>query len=317
MAGPIHIRTLRGDYLAAVLAVWNRTLTRNPISEDRFVRIVLGDPDYRPGDDSGFLVATQNDEPIGFVRAIIRYWPNDRLGLEPDVGWIPYFAVDPAHQRTGVGSLLLQSALDFFRRHGRKRVWVCGTTTSAPGSLMPGVDEEAYPAARPLLEEHGFVVDQYGFSMARSIVDFDVEEHRRAAWESGPDIVVSTLAPDRVDDFLTFVADALPGAWCLAGRAKVQSGRLHEILIATLDGRIVGYCQWDGEHFGPFGVSPAARNRKVGAKMFTEAVQRIRESDGRTVWFNWADENAKRFYDRFAFAVTRRFTILRRDAAKP
>jgi ribosomal protein S18 acetylase RimI-like enzyme len=148
--------------------------------------------------------------------------------------------------------------------------------------------------------------------MARSIVDFDVEEHRRAAWDSGPDIAVSTLPPDRVDDFLTFVADALPGAWCLAGRAKVQSGRLQEVLIATLDGRIVGYCQWDGEHFGPFGVSPAARNQKVGAKLFTEAVQRIREADGRTVWFNWADENAKRFYDRFGLEVTRRFAILRK-----
>ncbi len=48
MAGPIRIRTLRGDDLAAVLAVWNRALTRNPMSEDRFVRIVLDDPDYRP-----------------------------------------------------------------------------------------------------------------------------------------------------------------------------------------------------------------------------------------------------------------------------
>ena len=84
-------------------------------------------------------------------------------------------------------------------------------------------------------------------------------------------------------------------------------------LIAILEGKIVGYCQWEGEHFGPFGVAEAARNKKVGAKLFTEAVKRIRQADGRTVWFNWADEDAARFYKRFGLGVTRSFAIMRKD----
>jgi GNAT superfamily N-acetyltransferase len=313
---PITIRTMRGHDISGVLSVWNRALTRDFMSEDRFVRIIMADSDYRPGDDSGFFVAvTRSDQPVGFMRAIIRHWPNDRLGLESEDGWIPYMAVDPSHQRRGIGAALLGAALDYFARHGRQRVWVCGTPTSAPGSTVPGVDVKAYPAALTLFEKAGFVVDQHGFSMARSITDFDDQGYRRSAWRSHPEVEIHPLTPHDVQAFLVFLAESLPGAWAIAGRSKVGSGALHEVLIATWNDRITGYCQWTGEHFGPFGVAPEARNKQVGAKLFTEAIGRIREAGRRRVWFNWADENAKRFYDRFGLHVTRRFAVLRKDLA--
>lgn len=56
---------------------------------------------------------------------------------------------------------------------------------------------------------------------------------------------------------------------------------LHEVLIARQAGRVIGYCQWEGEHFGPFGVRADARNAKV-VKLFVEAVHRICAADGRT-----------------------------------
>jgi mycothiol synthase len=308
----IEIRPLVGADVSAVLSIWNRALPRDPTSEARFVRTVLSDPDYWPGDDSGFLVAVRAGRVVGFVRAVIRRWPNDRLGLEPQNGWISILAVDAPDRRSGAGTALLEAALSYFRRLGRKRVWVCGTTTSAPGSIVPGVDRDAYPGALKLFEKLWFIVDQEAFSMARDVVDFDVETFRRDAWASGLDIEVSTLSWDQVPQFLRFLSESLPGAWTIAGRAKVRSGELGEILIARQDGAIVGYCQWQGEHFGPFGVAPAARNRKVGAKLFAEAVQRIREAGGRSVWFNWADASAARFYERFGLRVTRRYAVLRR-----
>lgn len=310
--GAIAIRTLRGPDVPGVLTVWNRALRRNPMSAGRFVSAILADPDYRPGGDSGFFVATDGDEPIGFLRAIIRYWPNDRLGLEPADGWIPYLAVTPERQRRGVGTALLAAGLEFFARHGRQRVWVCGTPTSAPGSIMPGADDEAYPGARRLFARHGFVEDQPAFSMAREVVDFDAAAFRAWAWQTGLSVRVETLTPARVPALFEFLAASLPGAWNMAARAKVQSGALHELLVAIDGDVVVGYCQWTGEHFGPFGVAPAARQQRVGAKLFTEAVCRIRAADGRTVWFNWADDRARQFYERFGLRVTRRFVVLRR-----
>ena len=305
------IRTLCGDDLSAIIDVWNRALVRNSTSAERFVGMVFADPDYWPGADSGFFVAADADKIVGFLRATIRRVPNDRLGLEPEDGWIPYLAVDPGYQHGGIGTALVRAALEYFARHGRRRIWVCGTTTSAPGSIFPGVDVDAYPHALPLFQKHSFVVDQQAFSMAREVVDFDVPAFERWAWETGPQVRVESLTPARVQDLFVFLAESLPGSWNIAARAKLQSGALHEMLIALLDGRVVGYCQWTGEHFGPFGVAPGLRNQRIGAKLFTEAVRRIRAADGRTVWFNWADENAKRFYDRFGLNVTRRFAVLR------
>ncbi len=310
---PFFIRPLTGADIKPILAIWNRALARDPISEGRFVSSVLASPDLWPGEESGFFVAERAGRPAGFLRAIVRRWPNDRVGLEPECGYIPVMAVDPAHQRAGAGRALLEAALAFFHRNGRRRIWVCGNTGSAPGYVFPGVDKDAYPGAMALLTRAGFVVDHEPVAMSRSLLDFDAEAFRRQAWEVGGDVVVRTLLPERVLDFFAFLAAAFPGDWNIAARNKIRGGALHEILTAEVEGRIVGYCQWEGEHFGPFGVAAEARNKRIGQKLFTEAARRIREADGRTVWFNWADPDAARFYERFGLQVTRRFAIMRKD----
>ncbi|MBN1514313.1 MAG: GNAT family N-acetyltransferase [Phycisphaerae bacterium] len=305
----LRVRTFQSNDLSAVVRIWNTALPRNPINEIRFTAWLLGDPDCQPGPDCGFFVATDQDMPVGFARAVIRHCPNDRLGLEPDTGWIPVLAVAPPHQRRGVGGALLETVLAYLQRHGRRRVWVCGTPPSCPGSVVPGVDVEAWPAALRLFARAGFVHDQYGYSMARDVVDF--------AWAgqgaAGADVAIGTPTVAQAHDLLAFVAEALPGSWALAARAKIRAGEFHEMLLAGCDGQMLGYCQWSGEHFGPFGVGPAARNRGVGARLFAAAVERIRQAGGRRVWFNWADENARRFYERFGLHVTRRFAILQKD----
>jgi GNAT superfamily N-acetyltransferase len=149
--------------------------------------------------------------------------------------------------------------------------------------------------------------------MSRETVDFDVDKLHADAWASGGDLIVETLAPKRVQDFIVFMAEAFPGDWNIAARHHIRAGRLGDILIARRGDAVLGYCQWDGEHFGPFGVRPAERGARIGAKLFVEAVRRIRESDGRAVWFNWADPDAARFYERFGLKPTRRFAILRMD----
>ncbi|HOB76027.1 MAG TPA: GNAT family N-acetyltransferase [Phycisphaerae bacterium] len=309
----IELHPLAGADLKAVLSIWNRALVRDPISESRFVSSTLCDPDYWPGEDSGFLVAHAAGRPAGFVRAIIRRWPNDRVGVEPEDGWIPVIAVDPDYQRQGIGTTLLKAAIDYLRGHGRKRVWVCGNTGSAPGYVFPGVDQDVYAPALRMFLKAGFVVDHEPVAMSRSTLDFDVAGWSARTRAACPQAQVQTLTPERVQDFMAFLAEEFPGDWNMGARAKIRSGALHEVLIAVLDGRVVGYCQWEGEHFGPFGVARSTRNRRIGEQLFIEAVRRIREADGRTVWFNWADADAARFYARFGLTATRRFAILRKE----
>lgn len=299
--------------LDPVLAIWNRVLPRDPINAARFVAWLFGDADYWPGADSGFFVASRAGQPVGFLRAIVRRWPNDRVGLEPEHGWIPILAVDAAAQREGVGTLLVDAALGFFRAHGRRTIWVCGNSGSAPGYVFPGVDTDTYARALSLLTKRGFVLDHDAVAMSRGTIDFDLAHFQAEAWKSGKDVELETLTPTRVQDFLVFLAESFPGDWNMAARAKIRSGQLGEVLIATLGGKVVGYCQWEGEHFGPFGVTAHVRSQGIGAKLFVEAVRRIRAADGRSVWFNWADPNAARFYARFGLQATRHYAILRCD----
>ncbi|MCP4245515.1 MAG: GNAT family N-acetyltransferase [bacterium] len=307
------IRPFQGSDLEQTVAVWNRALRRDPISVSRFASWLMGDPDYWPGPESGFSVATDRDRPVGFLRTIIRRCPNDRVGLEPTEGWLPVMAIDPTFQRRGIGGALLQAGIDYLRKADRKRVWVCGNTGSAPGYVFPGVDKDAYAGALALLTKEGFTVDHEPVAMSGDVVDFDVTGYRQYAWEVGREVEVVTLTPGRAQDFMAFLAEAFPGDWSIAARMKIAAGDLDRILIAEAGGSIVGYCQWDGEHFGPFGVTAELRGRRVGAKLFVEAVRRIRAADGRTVWFNWANEDAARFYRRFGLRETRRFAVMRKE----
>ena len=308
---PAAVRQLAGRDVDAVVAIWNRALTRDPTTTGRFLGL-LGDPDLWP-QDSGLLVATHGDRPIGFIRAIVRRMPNDQVGLEPNEGWIPVIAVDPDHQRKGVGTALLNAALAWLREHGRKHVWVCGSTGSAPGYVFPGVDQDAYPAALALFKKAGFRVHHEPICMSRDLYDWSAADYAAALGPMPADIRIQPLSPSTVPEFLAFMAEGFPGDWNLAARAKVRAGLLGEVLIALQGARVVGYCQWEGEHFGPFGVSPLMRNRKLGARLFIEAVERIRAADGRSAWFNWADDDAARFYARFGLKAMRRFAILDKE----
>lgn len=307
------IRHFVGSDLARIVTIWNRALKRDPINEGRFTTWLMGDPDYWPGPDSGFFVAEASGQVVGFIRAIVRRMPNDRVGVEPDHGWIPVLAVDPDRQGAGIGRALLEKAIAYLRGKQRRHVWVCGNTGSAPGYVFPGVDQDVYARGLKLFTRAGFVVDHEPVAMSREVVDFDVDRYHREAWATGGDVTVEPLSPQRVQDFVAFLAEAFPGDWNIAARGKIRAGQLGEVLIARRGDTILGYCQWEGEHFGPFGVAAKVRGGRIGAKLFVEAVRRIRAADGRTVWFNWADPDAARFYERFGLSSTRRFAILRLD----
>lgn len=307
------IRTMQGRDLHGIVTLWNKCLPRDPINLGRFLNTFVVEVNYDPVSGEGCYVAVKDDQIIGFIRALVRRVPNDRLGFEENDGWISVLFVDANHQRRGIGKALLHKAERFLQQNNRRRVWVCGNTGSAPGYVFPGVDQQGYAPALAFFKQHGYVVDHEPVSMSGPIVDFDEEKYRQEAYSAGQEVVIEELTPERVPPFLAFLSEHFKGDWNAAARLKLGTGRLHEILIAVLNNEVAGYCQWEGEHFGPFGVREDIRGMKIGAKLFFEAVVRIRQADGHTVWFNWADEGAARFYRRFGLKETRKFAILKKD----
>jgi ribosomal protein S18 acetylase RimI-like enzyme len=124
---PVRIRDLADADLEEVVALSLRAWA--PVFDS--MRAVLGDavyrhlyPDWRSmqaraveqvcRDAAHTWVADVGGAPVGFV-AVVHHGPADD---EPCSGEIEMIAVDPRHQRRGVGRQLIDHALDQMRRAG-------------------------------------------------------------------------------------------------------------------------------------------------------------------------------------------------------
>ncbi|MGH8834322.1 MAG: GNAT family N-acetyltransferase [Actinomycetes bacterium] len=77
------------------------------------------------------LLAYVGDQPVGWTRVgprsdFARVTGNRALAkvltADPGVWWVTCFAVDSRHRRSGVGSALLEAAVEFAREHGATAV---------------------------------------------------------------------------------------------------------------------------------------------------------------------------------------------------
>jgi len=119
------IRVFRPDDLPRLQEITAETF--GPVSIDKNMERLLGP--FGQGGWQGRKVSAVADDcrlqPDGVFVAedpaaggrVVGY-VTTRLNASSLVGWIPNLAVDPAHQGRGLGRLLLQTAIDFFRRSG-------------------------------------------------------------------------------------------------------------------------------------------------------------------------------------------------------
>src|SRR5690606_4237637 len=128
--------------------------------------------------------------------------------------------------------------------------------------FIPGVDKENYGDAISFLKARGYSEFLEAIGMDALIGQFqwsaDLEEKRRRLAEAG--IEIGPLRIERLTAFLEFMEETMPGDWAEAARELLRKiadsvETFDRIQIASDRGKIVGYCQFDGEHFGPFGVA--------------------------------------------------------------
>ncbi|HVK03337.1 MAG TPA: GNAT family N-acetyltransferase, partial [Armatimonadaceae bacterium] len=269
----------RGD-IAPVVALWNRCLARDPMTEERFWRMFLLDANFDP---AGALVAADGGETVvGFLQAMARRVPYDGVGLQPEQGWITAFFVAPERRRTGVGSRLLEGGLAFLRERGRTRVTCNGY---APHYVFPGVDEE-YAEAHEFLEARGFAPASaavaMGMPLEGSAARMPERVRQKRAEMEREGYAVRMFTPEDTLPLLAF-ADAHFPHWRESLRESMLRGNA-EIVLATHGAEVVGYTQWQNPHndpphgaagrFGPFGVHPDYRSKGVGAVIFYTLLER-------------------------------------------
>ncbi|MDK2971892.1 MAG: mycothiol synthase [Candidatus Sumerlaeota bacterium] len=299
-----------------VVGVWERSLPLDAVTSGDFVRRVLLDENLEPG---GLLVAVSNTDRrvAGFALCLVLRHPIENVGLLEHRGFITAFGVDPAFQGKGAGRGLLEAAEAFFRARNRREIAIA---PYAPGYFVPGVDKAAYASGLAWLQAHGFEEFSEGIAMDAMIGTFDLDERLRAkeAHLATEGITIEPLDFARLAAFMKFMADTMPGDWVedarrLLGRMASGEAPPTSIFIATDKGSIVGYCKFDGEHFGPFGVADSHQGRGLGTVLLARTLRQMRLEGHHSAFVLWTGERAaKGVYGRLGFTISRRFAILRK-----
>lgn len=310
----VTLRPYQGPDEAALLELWNQTLTYDPIDAAAFRTRVLLDLNFDP---QGLLLAEQGGRLAGFVLAITRKVPLFLQGLEPDRGWITAFGVHPAYRRQGIAARLFQEALAGLE--GRE-VWISPYT---PNYFTPGVDLDAYPEALAFLQATGWEQVSRPISMHAELTGFQIppailELETRLEKDHG--VTVRPVCAADLPELLPLIARHFGWDWVRHAQEVLQvlfGPGSDEIcfLVARQGERIIGYCQQRRERFGPFGVAPELRGLGIGRLLLFRCLAAMRARGFHCAWFLWTGADAARLYSLAGFRPVREFAVLRRRPA--
>lgn len=308
----VAIRTFAAADWRPVVSLWNRCLSKDPITEERFWQLFLLDVNF---DAAGAQVAEIDGEVVGFLHAIRRRLPLGSLGLQTETGWITAFFVAPEFRRQGTGSRLLEAGLAFLKVHNRTQVLCNGYS---PYYVFPGVDAD-YTEARAFLEAKGFrkVSDPVAMGMRLEGVRMPEAVRAKQALLQTEGYSVRQFRREDTLSLLNFAEEFFPH-WQPSLADGLQHGNL-EITAALRNGEVVGFAQWENPYndppagsqgrFGPFGIRDDLRNRGIGAVLFYSLVEHVAGNGARYLWFGWAGGRNLSFYERAGCKVTRQFRL--------
>jgi mycothiol synthase len=310
----IVIRPIDGSDTGDLLRIWNESLPPDAITLDSLESKILLDENFNP---DTFLVAVHGETVIGFIVGMyahrISLGDHDPRGIR---SWITACAVDPAYRTRGVGKHLVLGLLDIFRARGKRE---CYIASYPPGYITPGIDINEYPGGLAFFQTLGFTEESRPLSMDASIVRYSVDagilEREERLKSEG-----ITIRPYRRSDLLAYVRfmeSSMPTDWLRIARRNLRDlsrglFSTDQIFVVVKDREIIGYCQYEGSHFGPFGVIEAYQGRGIGTVLLARTVERMRMRGLHNAWVMWTDDAAARVYTKLGFTETRRFAVMKR-----
>jgi beta-N-acetylhexosaminidase len=249
--------------------------------------------------------------------------PVDRAGRGVGVvavdpaGSLPLLVVDPAYQRRGVGTRLLEA--------GMARLGRLGATTVALGSggsdyIWPGVPDDL-PGAVGFFRARGWGFDHTVIDLVADLRGYVAPAGvGERAGRAGVSIQVMK-APERAE-VMAFEAATFPDwvGWferldssvlVARDRAGAVAGTLlfRGPLGATIYEPLLGP---DAGTIGCVGVAAPARGAGVGSAMVARASELLRDAGTRACHIGWT--RRERFYTRVGYSPWRRYHMARRTA---
>ena len=289
------IRPYQDGDAAELLSLWEVALPCDAVTGEEFERRVLLDPNRDP---ESVLVAVEGAGAVitGFIICFVPRVVPPADPQRPLRACITMFAVHPSCRGRGVGIRLLERAVAWCREQG------CASVAVAPyatGYFLPGVDRERHTDGLHFLLRHGFREVSEALAMDAPIGTYEIspEVLAREAELRGEGVAVRADARDHMTAFLAFMGDHMPWDWELEARERLRYATLglfpsDGIQLAWHGERIVGYCQFVGEHFGPFGVVEDWQGRGVGTVLLARTLAAVRRHGHHTAYVLWTGERA-------------------------
>lgn len=303
----MEIVTYSQKYEGQVVALWNETMTTDPITVQKFRTQALFDDNFDP---DLCYVALDGEAVVGFCLGMRRKFPYMERGLEPDRGWIVALFVKESHRRNGLGTTLMQRAESDMQARGAKNITLFAYS---PGYFFPGVDGENYPASIPFFEKLGYAAGKHEYSMCKDLHGFrlseEAREKKRKAEEKGYRFVNFTY--DRALELLEFNRVQFGGGWKRNALISMRNGTAEDLILLVIspENRICGFCMRmiDGNpaRFGPIGIDKSLRNEGLGSILLDFAQQEMTKRGIYHMFFISTDDPGRRYYERKGVRVYR------------
>ncbi len=273
-------RTFRNTDPPQVLRLWNASQlgrgAARPLSVEGFETAVFSQHHFHR---QGFILATSNNEVIGFVHAGFAPLAGTSK-IDPAFGVICAIVVHPQHRRQGIGRELMQQGIAYLRERGATRIQVGESRGADPfyfglyGGCRPSGFLKSDPLADPFLKAVGFVlkeehtVYQRDLRLTRDPVSFRTMKLRR---------VTQVEFSDQPSD---------PNWWWFANFGTADS--LH-CLLTDKEGKqfatvtVVGLDHyvgtWNERAIGLLGIDvpEAYRGQGYGQTLVIEVVRRMKQ----------------------------------------
>lgn len=309
----IIIEPIKGKDIDAIVELWNRELPVDSINKNLFISRVILDEHFNP---ENVLIAKKDDEVIGFViGAFVKEAIYKDVDPENIRCWITSMAVNTKYRKTGLGKELLTKLLNHFIACGKKE---CYIATYPYGYFVPGLDEKLYAPAINFFKSFGFEESYRPLSMDANIVLMDLGEEFKNKKEKlkKEGIEIISYEQKYILSYLDYMKSMTSDWYRVARHNLLDLARNlfnpDQITIAVKGDEVVGYCQFEGSHFGPFGVSDKCQGMGIGTILLGRTLEKMRMYGYHDAWVLWTDDLAAKVYSKFGFKETRRFSVLKK-----
>lgn len=285
------------------LFIQNSIEDLNVVNEASFCAIV-------EGKTVGFIVSKTYQEPIEY-------------GQPKNIGWIQVLIVDKHYRNRGIGTKLLNSALNQLKQLGIDKIHLGRDVWH----YFPGVPLEYEDTINWFLKK-GFKKREY--------IDVDLVRHFKddepLELIKNNDAHFSILNINEKDHLLKFLKEAFYGRWFYETIKYFELGGTgRDYVVYWVDGEIKGFCrmnddstpfigcnvQWAGLYdektggIGPLGIHPNYRKLGLGLDIVKYAVNTLHNRGCRHIVIDWT--GLVSFYEKIGFSVYKQYVPLSID----